>query len=95
MFHKMIVGAAMLAVSVTSACAADKEPAGLTDMQIAHIAYTAGQIDIRYAHLALALSENDDVRSFAETMLRDHKAVNDAALELLGKLWRNAGRQFY
>ncbi len=29
----------------------------LNDLQIAHIAYTAGNIDIRYAHLALALSE--------------------------------------
>ena len=28
------------------------------DLEIAHIAYTAGNIDIRYAHLALAISEN-------------------------------------
>ncbi|GJL90475.1 MAG: membrane protein [Hyphococcus sp.] len=65
------------------ACASDDGP---TDMQIAHIAYTAGQIDIRYAGIALEKSENQEIRNFAELMQRDHKAVNDAALELVGKL---------
>lgn len=59
---------------------------GLDDLEIAHTAYTAGQIDIRYAHLALAISENADVHEFARTMLRDHQAVNDAAGELLAEL---------
>ncbi|MEE2690054.1 MAG: DUF4142 domain-containing protein [Pseudomonadota bacterium] len=62
---------------------ADKGP---NDSEIAHIAYTAGQIDIRYAHLALAISDNPEVRDFAATMVRDHTAVNDAALKLLQKL---------
>lgn len=31
---------------------------GPNDLEIAHIAYTAGNIDIRYAHLALALSDD-------------------------------------
>ena len=57
-----------------------------SDMDIAHIAYTAGEIDIRYAHLALALSETPEVRSFAETMIRDHSAINEQALALLQKL---------
>lgn len=56
------------------------------DMEIAHIAYTAGEIDIRYAHLALAISETPEVRAFAETMIRDHTAVNKKALALLEKL---------
>jgi len=79
------VAAAMMlagAFSVSSA-SADEGP---SDMQIAHIAYTAGVLDIRYAHLALAKSDNPDVREFAELMLRDHKAVNDKALALLNKL---------
>ena len=59
---------------------------GPSDMQIAHIAYTAGTLDIRYAHLALAISENPKVREFAELMLRDHAAVNDQAVALLTKL---------
>ena len=58
----------------------------LDDMEIAHIAYTAGLIDISYAHLALALSDNPDIREFAQTMIRDHSAVNDKALQLLNKL---------
>ena len=58
----------------------------LNDLEIAHIAYTAGAIDIRYAHLALALSEDPEVRNFAELMIRDHTAVNNKALALVKKL---------
>jgi putative membrane protein len=58
----------------------------MNDLEIAHTAYTAGQLDIRYAHLALAVSENEAVRDFAETMIRDHTAVNVAAGALIGEL---------
>jgi putative membrane protein len=64
------------------ASAADK----LTDPQIAHIAYTAGDIDIKNAELAVKKTKNPAVKSFAEDMLRDHKAVNDQALALVKKL---------
>src|SRR5207249_9007384 len=57
-----------------------------TDPQIAHIAYTAGQIDIEAAQQALSKSQNKDVREFATDMERDHKAVNDKALDLVKKL---------
>lgn len=70
------------AVAATSALAAKK----MNDLEIAHTAYTAGNIDIRYAHLALALSENKNVREFAQTMVRDHTAVNDQAVALIKKL---------
>lgn len=63
-----------------------KSPAELNDLEIAHVAYTADNIDIRYAHLALAISENPDIHAFAKTMVRDHTAVNEQALALLGKL---------
>jgi putative membrane protein len=56
------------------------------DAQIAHIAYTAGQIDIDAAKQALARSHDKAVRSFAETMVRDHGAVNEQALALVKKL---------
>jgi putative membrane protein len=46
------------------------------DAQIAHIAYTAGQIDVAAARQALARSHNRQVRAFAQTMVRDHEAVN-------------------
>ena len=74
---------AISALAVQPVLADDKGP---TDTQIAHIAYTAGNIDMRYAHLALAKSDNPQVREFAELMLRDHEAVNGKALALLKKL---------
>ncbi|HEY1143277.1 MAG TPA: DUF4142 domain-containing protein [Sphingomicrobium sp.] len=60
--------------------------AGPTDPQIAHIAYTAGNIDIDAAKLALKKSHNKAVRDFASEMVRDHQAVNDKALALVKKL---------
>ncbi len=57
-----------------------------TDPQIAHIAYTAGQLDITAAKQALAKSKNKEVRAFAEDMVRDHEAVNKQALDLVKKL---------
>lgn len=57
-----------------------------TDPQIAHIAYTAGVIDIEAAKQALEKSKNKDVRAFAEGMARDHEAVNKQALALVKKL---------
>ena len=74
---------ATLSLSFASAAIAADKP---TDPQIAHIAYTAGQIDIEAAQLALKKSKNKAVRSFAEDMVRDHTAVNDKALALVKKL---------
>ena len=76
-----LLGAAML--GLPAAAPADTGP---TDPQIAHIAYTAGAIDAAAAQQALAKSRNEAVRSFAETMLRDHQAVNEQALALVEKL---------
>ena len=73
-----------LAVATTSLAAQATEP--MNDLEIAHTAYTAGGLDIRYAHLALAISENADVREFAQTMIRDHSAVNNAAGALIAEL---------
>ncbi|ACE94690.1 hypothetical protein AMC90_PD00624 (plasmid) [Rhizobium phaseoli] len=81
---KQIFGAALIAASLgTISLAADAKP---TDPQIAHIAYTAGQIDVTAAEQALKKSKNAEVIEFAKTMERDHKAVNDQALDLVKKL---------
>jgi putative membrane protein len=66
--------------------AASAQGAKLTDPQIAHIAYTAGQLDIQAAEQALQKSKNKNVIEFAQNMERDHKAVNDQALALVKKL---------
>ncbi|QNP45224.1 DUF4142 domain-containing protein [Sphingomonas sediminicola] len=76
----LIASATLLAGSV--AFAAD----GPTDPQIAHIAYTAGSLDIEAGKLALQKSKNSSVREFASEMVRDHEAVNEKALALVAKL---------
>ena len=78
---------AAASAAVLLACgAALAQGAKLTDPQIAHIAYTAGLIDIQAAEQALQKSKNKDVIAFAQNMERDHKAVNDQALALVKKL---------
>jgi putative membrane protein len=76
----LLVAAASLGLSAPALAA------GPTDPQIAHIAYTAGTIDIAAGKQALAKSHNKAIRAFAEEMVRDHKAVNDKALALVKKL---------
>ncbi len=79
--------AAVVLIAITTGCAAiAKTPAELNDLELAHVAYTADVIDIRYAHLALAISENPAIHEFANSMVRDHTAVNEQALALLEKL---------
>ena len=77
----MLASTAILALAAPAA-AADAP----TDPQIAHIAYTAGTIDIAAGKQALAKSHNKAVRDFAQEMVRDHKAVNEKALALVKKL---------
>ena len=80
------VASAVLMALVASALVAGMESPSLNDAQIAHIAVTADDIDIAYAHLALALSANPRIREFAETMVSDHTAVNSKAATLAGEL---------
>jgi len=77
----LAAAALVLAGSVAAA-----QPSKPNDAQIAHIAYTAGEIDIKAAQLALQKSKNPQVVQFAQQMERDHKAVNDQALALVKKL---------
>ncbi len=86
MIKKSLACVALVAVVALSSVSWARSPAELNDLEIAHVAYTADLIDIRYAHLALGISKNPQVRAFAETMIRDHTAVNDRALALLQRL---------
>jgi putative membrane protein len=83
MFARLTTAAAAALLLSGAAFAQGAKP---SDPQIAHIAYTAGQLDIDAAKQALAKSKNKDVRSFAEDMARDHAAVNKQALDLVKKL---------
>jgi len=79
------LSAAIAAVSLLSGTAL-AQGAKPSDPQIAHIAYTAGLIDIAAAKQALGKASNKDVKTFAQDMVRDHEAVNKQALELVKKL---------
>ena len=84
MFRSISAAIAVLCMSfVTLSAQGGAKP---TDPQIAHIAYTAGQIDIEAANQALKMSKNKDVIAFAESMVKDHTAVNKLALDLVKKL---------
>jgi putative membrane protein len=74
------------ALVATAGITPGEAAAGPSDAEIAHIAYTAGLIDIAAGKQALARSRNKAVRAFAEEMVRDHKAVNVQALALVKKL---------
>jgi len=82
MFRSAIIASAAIFAMSTTAVAADAP----TDPQIAHIAYTAGVIDVEAAKLALTKSKNKEVVAFAQDMVRDHEAVNQKALALVAKL---------
>ena len=73
-------------ICILSGAAFAQGAAKPTDPQIAHIAYTAGQLDIEAAKQAISKSTNKDVRAFADDMVRDHTAVNKQALDLVTKL---------
>ncbi|HVV94824.1 MAG TPA: DUF4142 domain-containing protein [Hyphomicrobiales bacterium] len=74
------------AFMLATAGVASAQAARPTDPQIAHIAYTAGTIDVANAKLALKKSKNKEIRAFATEMERDHTAVNKQALALVEKL---------
>jgi putative membrane protein len=78
------LSAALAAICMLSGAAIAQGAARPTDPQIAHIAYSAGQLDITAAKQALSKSKNKDV--LAEDMVRDHEAVNKQALDLVKKL---------
>ena len=74
------LSAAIAAICLLTGAAYAQGAAKPTDPQIAHIAYTAGQLDIEAAKQALRKSKNKEVRVFATDMVRDHTAVNKQAL---------------
>src|SRR3954471_14447174 len=83
MFVRLSAAIAALSLLGSAALAQGAKP---TDPQIAHIAYTAGVIDIAAAKQAVTRASNKDVKAFAQDMVRDHEAVNKQALDLVKKL---------
>ena len=77
------VGTAALLAASAPTLAADAKP---NDAQIAHIAYTAGTLDIAAGKQALAKSHDKAVRDFASEMVRDQlpgiKSIVNNALRI-------------
>jgi putative membrane protein len=78
--------AAIVAVCLLSGAGFAQVGPKPNDPQIAHIAYTAGVIDITAAKQAISKSKNKEIVAFANDMVRDHEAVNKQALDLVKKL---------
>jgi len=83
MFVRLTAAIAALSLLSSAAMAQAAKP---TDPQIAHIAYTAGAIDIDAAKQALGKASTKEVKAFAQDMVRDHEVVNKQALDLVKKL---------
>lgn len=85
MLNRLSVAIAATCLFGTAAIAQTASPAP-TDAQIAHIAYTAGALDVDVAKNALTKTRTKAVRDFAQQMIRDHEAVNKQALQLVAKI---------
>ena len=81
----LVVTAIVTGTAAAMAPDPDMSP-DLNDVEMAHVAVTANNTDIKYAHLALALSDDPEIREFAETMIRDHTAVNEQVAALAKRL---------
>lgn len=83
----LVLTSVTMAVLGTTANAADKTSAStLTDAEIAMIVVVADTVDVDYGKLAVKTTSNQAVKEFAETMVRDHTAVNEKATALAKKL---------
>lgn len=81
-----LIGALAALCLLPGAASAQGSGVKPNDAQIAHIAYTAGALDVEAGKQALAKTKNKAVKEFAEGMVRDHTAVNKQALDLVKKL---------
>lgn len=82
----IILTSAALAAFSTARAQESGTAAAPNDAQIAMIAVTADNVDIETSKMAAQKSENKAVKDFAETMIRDHGAVNAKATALAKKL---------
>jgi putative membrane protein len=78
--------AVVIGVLLAGSAMAESRGGAPSDAQIASIAVTANQVDIDAANLAIARSQNPEVKRFAELMVADHSSVIKKAGELAGRL---------
>lgn len=86
-FRKLVVVIGVLLFSVTFLTPSyAQDMPKLSDAEIASVAVVANQNDIDFANIAMERSKNTEVLNFAKTMIADHQAVIDMAVELVTKL---------
>ena len=83
---KALVSAAVVSLAFFSVPAFAQKKTALSDAEVASVAVVANQIDINYGEIAKKKSKNPEILRFAETMIRDHKAVIAQAAALVKKL---------
>lgn len=81
----LVIGVLLFSITFLSSAFAQEVPT-LSDAEIASVAVVANQNDIDFAYIAMEKSENPEVVNFAKTMVADHQAVIDMAVELVTKL---------
>jgi putative membrane protein len=81
-----VLSAFAIAAVALGSSAPSQAADALSDVEIAHAAYTADDLDIAYAKIALEKSQTPAIRDFAQLMVKDHTAANEAALALVKKL---------
>jgi putative membrane protein len=74
------------AADTTAATVPEPATPALTDAEIAHIAVTANTIDIEAGEQANQKATDAEVKQFAQTMIKDHTAVNQEASTLAQSL---------
>jgi putative membrane protein len=88
MMKSIAIIATFAALAMFGAAYAQTNAAGSApnDAQIAMIAVVADTVDIDAGKLAATKASSKEVKGFAETMVRDHTAVNAKATALVKKL---------
>ena len=81
-----IITSAALALATAAYAQTSAPAAAPNDAQIAMIAVVANGVDVDAGKLAAEKSSSKEIKQFAETMVRDHTAVNAKATALAKKL---------
>lgn len=81
-----LVAASALVAAFSTVSAEAQEAAAPNDAQIAQIVLTANTVDVDAGKLAVKKTDKAEVKAFAETMIRDHSAVNEKVTALAKKL---------
>jgi putative membrane protein len=84
--NSIAVFASVIMFAVFSTSALSQRSSKLSDAEVASIAVTANQSDIKYAEIAKEKSKDADILNFAETMISAHELIKTQTAALIKKL---------